>query len=89
MRLLRLDATCGAGGEAVYFRMFTPANLLGALIFGTIGMGAFMWGKRKATIPPLVLGLLLMVYPYFVTETWLMYAVGALLTGGLFVWKEE
>lgn len=69
--------------------MGTVANLLGMLIFGTIGFGAFLWGKRRTELPPLVLGLLLMTYPYFVTATWLMYSIGVALTVGLFVWKEE
>lgn len=69
--------------------MFTPQNLLGSLIFSLIGMMAFAWGKRKTEFRPLIIGLVLMGYPYFITETWLLYAVGVVLTVTLFVWKEE
>ena len=69
--------------------MFTPENILGSLIFSLIGMCAFWHGKRTSKIPPLVLGMLLMGYPYFITETWLLYTVGVVLTMGLMVWKEE
>ncbi len=71
------------------YGVFTPANLLGSLIFSPVGMCAFWHGKRTTKIPPLVLGLLLMAFPYFITETWLLYTVGAVLTIGLSVWKEE
>ncbi len=29
-----------------------------------------------------------MAYPYFVSETWLMFLVGGALTAALFVWRD-
>lgn len=66
--------------------MPTPASFLAMLFFGAIGMGAFVYGKKMSTLPPLVLGLALMTYPYFVGGIWL-WVVGVALTAGLFVWK--
>ena len=68
--------------------LFTAENMLAWILFGAIGFVAFMYGKKLQKIGPLVLGLLLMIYPYFVTDTWLLWGVGIVLTGGLFVWKE-
>lgn len=47
---------CENDGKVVDFHMGTIANLFGMLIFGTIGFGAFLWGKRRTELPPLVLG---------------------------------
>ena len=68
--------------------MPTPANLFGALIFGVIGFAAFLYGKKQAKMGPLVLGLLLMIYPYFVEETWILYAIGAAMTVAIFFFRE-
>jgi hypothetical protein len=68
--------------------MPSPANLFGALIFGVIGLAAFLYGKKQAKIGPLVIGLLLMIYPYFIEETWILYAIGAALTAAIFFFRE-
>ena len=68
--------------------MFSTASLLGSILFGTIGMAAFVYGKKQGAAGPMVLGLALMGYPYFVTQTWLLYALGMLLTGLLFRFRD-
>lgn len=63
-------------------------NLLGGLVFGTIGFVAFMYGKRQANVKMLSIGAVLMVYPYFVANTLVLYAIGALLTASLFLVRD-
>ena len=60
--------------------MPTPAALFASLIFGIVGIAAFRYGKKSALVIPMVLGIVLMVYPYFVPETWMIYAIGSALT---------
>jgi hypothetical protein len=36
------------------------------LLTGAIGMGYFIYGKRQAKFVPLIAGMILCVYPYFV-----------------------
>ncbi|MCA9234487.1 MAG: hypothetical protein KDA44_03400 [Planctomycetales bacterium] len=60
---------------------FTPWSLLGSLLFGTIGMAALAYGKRVGSIGPLAGGAALLVFPYFVSSTWALFAIGAVLTG--------
>jgi hypothetical protein len=55
------------------------ATLLWGVIFGAIGMGFFVYGKRQSAPIPLVCGIALMVFPYFVSNVWGTVAVGALL----------
>ena len=64
------------------------ANLIGGLIFGTIGFVAFMYGKKERAAKPLVIGIALMVYPYFVPNTVLAYIVGIALTAALYFWRD-
>jgi hypothetical protein len=61
----------------------SPAYIFGAIVFGLIGIAAFRYGRKAGKPVTLWLGIALMLYPYAVSNTWLMYAVGAALCGGL------
>jgi hypothetical protein len=53
--------------------------LLWGLIFGSIGLGYFLYGKKQRAVVPLVCGLALMLFPYFVSNTMLLVGIGAVL----------
>ena len=48
--------------------------LFAGMIVSTIGVGYLMYGKRQAKFVPLIAGVGLCVYPYFVGD-WLWLAV--------------
>lgn len=62
--------------------------IVGNLVFGGIGFVAFVYGKRMQRTQVMALGGVLMVYGYFVTNTALLYAAGAVLTGMLW-WARD
>jgi hypothetical protein len=66
----------------------SPPALFGSILFGAIGVGAFMYGRKMVLWKPMVLGGVLTVYPYFVSQTWLIYAIGCALCLGLFVFRD-
>jgi hypothetical protein len=53
--------------------------LLWGLLFGSIGLGYFIYGKKQRSIAPLACGLALMVFPYFVSNLMLLVGIGAIL----------
>ena len=55
------------------------AWLLWGLLFGSIGLGFFIYGKNRKAVVPLVCGLALMGFPYFVSNTFLLVAIGIAL----------
>jgi hypothetical protein len=59
--------------------MPSPATLMWGMLFGAIGVGYFIYGKRQAMIMPLVCGVALMVYPWFVSGAWWTLIVGIVL----------
>ncbi|PJI95501.1 hypothetical protein CLU85_0208 [Acidovorax sp. 69] len=61
----------------------SPAYIVGAIVFGLIGMAAYGYGKKSPHRRARWWGVALMVYPYAVSATWLLYAVGAGLCLGL------
>jgi hypothetical protein len=62
-----------------------PWGLLLSLVIGSLGMGFFIYGKKQARIPQIVLGILMMVYPYFISNLWLMSGIALGLVGLLWV----
>jgi hypothetical protein len=52
------------------------SSLLWGLLFGSIGLGFFVYGRRQKTVVPLVCGAALMIFPYFVSNTVLLIMLG-------------
>jgi hypothetical protein len=63
------------------------ANLIGGLLFGSIGFVAFIYGKRMHIWRPMFLGLALMTYPYFVENNITLFVIGAVGTATLFLFR--
>lgn len=63
----------------------SPAYIFGAIAFGLVGFAAYVRGKRAASPKTKWLGVALLLYPYAVSPTWALYAVGTGLCFGLFV----
>lgn len=53
------------------------ASLLWGLLFGSVGLGYFIYGKNQKALVPALCGLVLMIYPYFVSSTLLLVVAGA------------
>jgi hypothetical protein len=56
--------------------MDNPAPLLWGLLFGSIGLGYFVYGKKQRRGIPLLSGVALMAFPYFVSNSFLMVLIG-------------
>ena len=61
----------------------SPAYIFGAIVFGLIGLAAFRSGRKSRHRTTLWLGVALMFYPYAISSTWLLYAVGVALCLGI------
>lgn len=59
--------------------MSTSLLVLG-VIFGSVGLGYFLYGKKQGAVVPLLSGVALMVVPYFITNTVVLVVVGAVLS---------
>jgi hypothetical protein len=68
--------------ETLGFTLPSPAYIAGAIGFGLVGLFAYYDGKRHGRPRERWLGLALMLYPYAVEKTWLLYLVGAALCLG-------
>jgi hypothetical protein len=59
--------------------MADEALLLWGVVFSSLGLGYFIYGKKQGAPVPLVCGLVLMVYPYFISSTLVLVARGMVL----------
>lgn len=63
------------------------AELVWGLVFGSIGIGYCIYGRRQKTLMPFASGLALIAFPYFVEGALFTVLVGVLLTAVPFVIK--
>lgn len=55
------------------------AGLLWGVLFGSIGLGYFLYGRKQKSAMPFVCGLLLMGYTYVFDSPFAIVAVGVVL----------
>ena len=56
----------------------TEATLLWGVLFSSIGIGYFIYGRRQGKTIPLLCGVALMVYPYFMPNSAALIIIGAI-----------
>jgi len=66
----------------------SSANLIGGFIFGSIGFVAFIYGKRMNLWKIMLCGLALMIFPYFIADAVMLYAIGVFGTAALLFLRE-
>ena len=59
--------------------MNSEGTILWGLLFGSLGLGYFVYGKRQRRGVPLACGLGLMIFPYLVSNTILLVLIGLVL----------
>ena len=67
---------------------FSMANIVFGLIYGAIGFIAFSYGKSNSKMKPLILGIALMGFPYFVYNTTGLLLIGLGLIAALYFWRD-
>ena len=59
--------------------MEDTSQLVWGMLFGAIGLGFFVYGKRQKAVVPLCTGIALFIFPYFVSNVYILVMVGAAL----------
>jgi len=54
--------------------------LLWGVLFSSIGLGYFIYGRRQGKTVPLCCGVALMIVPYFMPNSVALVAIGAIFT---------
>ena len=56
--------------------VLSGSNLFAGLLFSSIGFVGFVYGKRMSAWKPMFIGIALMAYPFFISETMALCAIG-------------
>jgi hypothetical protein len=71
--------------DALGIALPSTAYVIGVLVFGIVGYVVYRYGKQMSLQATKWIGVVLMLYPYVISTTWLLYAVGAALCVGAYV----
>ena len=61
------------------FELGSTAVLIWGMIFGAIGFGFFLYGRKQKAVVPLITGIALCVVPYFIANVYVLVMVGVIL----------
>lgn len=75
--------------ESLGFQLPTPWYIFGSILFSVIGYAVYRYGKKMALVVPKGIGIALMLYPYAVSETWLLYVCGVGLSVAAYVYRTK
>ncbi len=53
--------------------------LIWGIVFGAIGLGFFTYGKKQKAVVPLITGIALFMFPYFISNVYMLVIVGVIL----------
>lgn len=53
--------------------------LIWSMLFGSIGLGFFLYGKKQRSVVPFAVGVALFVFPYFMPNLFVMLVVGTVI----------
>ena len=59
--------------------MPSPSILLWGIIFSSVGLGFFIYGKRQRAIVPLLTGIALMFIPFVISNPYVLFISGSAL----------
>jgi hypothetical protein len=63
----------------------SAAYIFGAILFGIVGYVAFRRGRKTSSAALTWTGVALMLYPYAVSQTWMLWVLGVALCGWVYL----
>ncbi|HZR20492.1 MAG TPA: amino acid transport protein [Verrucomicrobiae bacterium] len=59
--------------------MFNANFLFASLVWGSVGFGYFIYGKKQSSWPPMIGGIIMMAFSYFIGSALLMSLISLAL----------
>jgi len=64
--------------------MFSASFLFASLVWGSVGMGYFIYGKKQQSLSPMVGGVLMIGVSYFISSALLMSLIYILVIAAVY-----
>jgi hypothetical protein len=68
---------------------FSASYLISSLLISCLGMGLFLYGKKAQRLWPLLGGLVMCVYPFFISGMLMMWGLTAVICAGLYFLRDR
>lgn len=69
---------------------FSTSGIIAGLLFGTLGFWIFKKSREKMSVKLAVIGVVMMLWPYFAPSDWMDWAGGLALGGAAYyVWNDD
>ena len=65
----------------------STSSILWSVLLGSLGAGYALYGKKQRALVPFLSGVALMLFPYFIHNTYLLVVVGAALAAAPFIFR--
>ena len=75
--------------RAPWKRMFNSNLLFASLVWGSVGLGYFIYGKKQASGAPLIGGILMMAVSYFIGSALMMSLICSALMGAIYLIRKK
>lgn len=59
--------------------MGSTSTIMWAMLFGAIGVGFIMYGRKQRMAVPLLVGVALCVFPYFISNVYFLVITGVVV----------
>ena len=63
-------------------------SILAMVVFGAVGTGYFVYGKKQGKLSALLAGIALCIFPYFVSDFFVQLAIGTVLLAVPFLFRD-
>lgn len=81
------SAACGTEMKMTDSAMESSSQLMWGVLFGAIGLGYFAYGKKQRAGIPLFCGIALCLFPYVISNVYILVIIGAVLAALPFILK--
>ncbi len=61
------------------FELGSTGVMMWGMLFGSIGVGFCIYGRKQKAVVPLCVGVALCVFPYFIANVYVLVLVGTVL----------
>jgi len=59
--------------------MENTTHLIWAMVFGAFGLGFLVYARKQRAVVPLIIGIALFIFPYFIPNVYMLVVVGSVL----------
>ena len=85
----RSSRSSKSGPASIDVNLFSPSFLFASLIWGSIGFGYFIYGKKQQSLPAMIGGIVMIAVSYFVSSALGMSLISVLIIVAVYLLSKQ